>query len=303
VIYDDPYFYPSYRYGGAVVVRPPLRHQPRFVFKERADGEPGTPLLATRGGSGSDLSGPPRVDAGGPSRVPTTLQDGRASEGARGERTDRGEGAVVVPWPGRTTPPATRGARGEGGDRSRPTASPTPTSRPDGTAGTVRRRPVLERRGSGETQRPSSRLNPETARPPASTRPGPPTTTPSRSPNGKAPSVRPTSGTRPGPPGATPARSSKGKGRPILPPGGASVRPTRPPGGGAMPSAASPGRGVVRSPARPSGGSAVRTPSRPSGVGTVGAPSRPPSGAVRPSSRPGGTTPSPSGRRRSNGLE
>ena len=48
VIYNDPYYYPSNRYRGTRVVyaRPPIFRQPRFAFKERAQGEPGPPLVA-----------------------------------------------------------------------------------------------------------------------------------------------------------------------------------------------------------------------------------------------------------------
>jgi hypothetical protein len=49
VIWDDPYFYPSYRYGATrVVYSQPRRGLPRFGFKERARGEAWTPLTRTR---------------------------------------------------------------------------------------------------------------------------------------------------------------------------------------------------------------------------------------------------------------
>ncbi|MEJ2203947.1 MAG: DUF4384 domain-containing protein, partial [Gemmatimonadota bacterium] len=49
VIWDDPYFYPAYRYAGTrVVFAQPRRGVPRFEFKERADGEPWSPLVRTR---------------------------------------------------------------------------------------------------------------------------------------------------------------------------------------------------------------------------------------------------------------
>ena len=50
VVYDDPYFYPSRRYRAdrVVLVRPRNPTRMRFGFKERAPGEPGTPLVVVR---------------------------------------------------------------------------------------------------------------------------------------------------------------------------------------------------------------------------------------------------------------
>ncbi len=50
VIYDDPYYYPSYRYRGNRVVysRPIAPGVPRYQFKERAAGEVGTPDIRRR---------------------------------------------------------------------------------------------------------------------------------------------------------------------------------------------------------------------------------------------------------------
>lgn len=56
VIYDDPYFYPSYRYPAnrVVMVGPRNRAGPRFGFKERGAGDPGTPVRVVRRGRGDD---------------------------------------------------------------------------------------------------------------------------------------------------------------------------------------------------------------------------------------------------------
>ena len=47
IVYDDPYFYPSRRYRGdrVVLVGRSVPGGPHFGFKERARGEPGTPLV------------------------------------------------------------------------------------------------------------------------------------------------------------------------------------------------------------------------------------------------------------------
>ncbi|MGM0669813.1 MAG: DUF4384 domain-containing protein, partial [Gemmatimonadota bacterium] len=49
VIYNDPYYYPVSRYRGTrVVYAQPRRGVAHFSFKERADGEPGTPQVVAR---------------------------------------------------------------------------------------------------------------------------------------------------------------------------------------------------------------------------------------------------------------
>jgi len=54
VIYNDPYFYPTSRYQGARVLHPlpPDPALPQFGFAARSSGEPGTPLVVDRSGSG-----------------------------------------------------------------------------------------------------------------------------------------------------------------------------------------------------------------------------------------------------------
>jgi hypothetical protein len=50
VVYDDPYLYPSRRYRAdrVVMVGPHNPTRPRFGFKERAEGETGTPITVVR---------------------------------------------------------------------------------------------------------------------------------------------------------------------------------------------------------------------------------------------------------------
>jgi hypothetical protein len=310
VVYNDPFYYPTYRYGGGAVVYPARRHQPRFVFKERARGEPGTPLLTTRAEAadvdqterrrtpGTEPStGVPSADrvprategrAPGTTRIPTRATD---PDFARpGER----ERPIVVPWPGRATPPDASRPPARGGDAratptTRPTAPPSGTTR-SGDEG--RSRPVLQRRPDPQRERPSSQLDP-----------------PSGGQDGTG-SVRPTGGV--GSPTGVIRRPSRPPGRgkagpvPPRPPnrGGIGPTPARPPSSGSV----RPGRsgtptmtgGVTRSlPSRPPGGSARPSRSRPPNGGSVRpAPSRPPGGAARPSrSRPpnaGSARPAPS---------
>lgn len=221
VVYNDPFYYPSYRYGGAAVVyAPSTLTQPRYVFKERAEGEPGHPLLATRSGG-----------------APSFREDGRARRGGeelrrRGDRlgpADRRSLPTVVPWPGGRRTPAPSRTPTTG--RIRPPSNAAPLTRPqDGT----RRRPVLEprsrRRPSGEVRRPkSSGLD---------------------LPSGLLRLFRPGGDDRVRTGPARPSRPT-GRAAPLRRPPGGSARPApRRPGGG----------GAVRpSPRRPSGGSARPT--------------------------------------------
>ena len=65
VVYDDPYFYPSRRYRAdrVVIVGPRNPARPRFGFKERARGEPGTPVVVVRPTNDPPpVAGRPRTD-------------------------------------------------------------------------------------------------------------------------------------------------------------------------------------------------------------------------------------------------
>jgi len=54
VIYNDPYFYPASRYQAARLLYPlpPDPALPQFTFASRSSGEPGTPLVVDRSGTG-----------------------------------------------------------------------------------------------------------------------------------------------------------------------------------------------------------------------------------------------------------
>lgn len=146
VIYNDPHYYPSTRYRGTRVVytRPPLSRQPQFEFKERATGEPGTPLVLSRrapdGRAGGVLpreltesqltregTGPDRG-----TRVPLRPEVDMDAAGERLPAVIRGRTGTPEPAPGQARP-------GQAGERS-----PSPEVRDD--APSPRSRPVLERR-------------------------------------------------------------------------------------------------------------------------------------------------------------
>jgi len=157
VVYNDPFYYPVHRYGGAVVVYPATLPA-RYVFKERAYGETGSPLVTTRAESKElDLATPRRTQPSValPSRVPTSLGNDRFAPERRGGGLGEGVGArpLVVPWPGSDS---RRGSGAAG--RVTPTRGANEAG--PGDAGSARSgslsRPVLERRSPA---RPSNRLD------------------------------------------------------------------------------------------------------------------------------------------------
>ena len=155
VVYDDPYYYPAYRYRGdrVVFVRPPAPGLPRFAFKERARGESSAPLVRERDLDGRAL--PP---------VQRRVTPGSGDPEAPVRRTPEAAPGVGVPSrrPSEVRPPG----RGEGA---------VPGSRPSST----REMPSLERRPSEPSSRGSS---PPPARSTPSTRssnPPPARSTPS----------------------------------------------------------------------------------------------------------------------------
>jgi hypothetical protein len=244
VIYNDPYYYPSTRYRGTRVVhsRPPLSRQPQFAFKERAAGEPGTPLVQARDGSAG----------GGGGALPRELT--RQNLTREGTGPDRGtrvplRSEVRETLEGNRLPDVIRGRTGitgQGDDAARPAPRVQPGAEP-GDRPTTRTRPTLERRpppdrGGGAANRPSP-----------SGGAGQPASRPQRPAAGSASSgggtsgagarpsggVRPSAGSRPGasaPPGrVVPSRPSPSTGqRPTAPPRGERPVPSRPPprGGG-----------------------------------------------------------------------
>ncbi len=227
VIWDDPYFYPAYRYGGTrVVYSQPRRGLPRFGFKERAVGEAWTPLTRTRQpplrravrNTEPSAANPARPRIVPPRRrvVPSeALRSGSngtrsgSSSGVqapvrRNGTATNGSSRTVRPAQPRTVTPGT-------GSRARPTA-PRSSARP-----TLQRRPSSSRSGTGSRtvvpNRSGSTTRPTTA--PGRTR----VRTPSR-----APSRAPAAGSR------TPTRKTPPSVRSRGNPGSSKAsRPTRPP--------------------------------------------------------------------------
>jgi hypothetical protein len=219
VIWDDPYFYPSYRYDGTrVVYTVPLRARPRFGFTARYAGEPWGAVVRHREAPPATPArykeAPERRSAVTPSIERRTKPSEQLRQGA--ERR-----------PARASVPGSRPF-----ERERPTAQPAPSTRTSPSS-TGKARPVLQRRPSGQSG------GGVTGRPPAVNR-----GTGSRSPSG-LPSriVTPPSGqTRP--PSAAPrpstsrspaVRPNTGSSRPpaVRPNTGSSRPPTvRPPSGG-----------------------------------------------------------------------
>lgn len=248
VIWDDPYFYPAYRYGGTrVVFAQPRRGVPRFEFKERATGEPWSPLVRTRqppvrrpasfvepslarprteyvpprrprtpsrSSPGASPTRPPRSETGPPPSSRATPARVPEQPGARRPATTGG--SVTSPGtPGRPTSGLTRSRTGAGSDR-RPVLTRRPTtSRPGGgvRSSPTRRPPTASATGRGETRAvvpsrpPASRPSTSRARP-----------TPSRA-SARPPAARP-SGARPTVRAKPPAARKPAKPPPRRKPGG-----------------------------------------------------------------------------------
>ena len=148
MIWDDPFYYPYSRYRGTrvVYVQPQRPREPRFVFKERADGEPGVPVVRTRPGN-IPVADRPGV-AGDPAPRRTVPGGGVSS----GNTAARRPTSVV---------PSRVGGTAAAARRTSPTAERV-TSPATGT----RTRPVLERRPvttgkAGTTTRPSTAVKPK----------------------------------------------------------------------------------------------------------------------------------------------
>jgi len=173
VVYDDPYFYPSYRYRAnrVVMVGPRNPTRPRFGFKERAEGDPGTPVTVVRQGRRDDLPAladrPRTPQRAGRARVASPSVIPPPTTTRRPTPSLRQEAPQVRPRGGRVTPP------------------PADDREP--------RRPTLERRSAAPSQ--DARPRPETARPrPTQARPS--TRRPPERPRGSS-SARPAPRARP----------------------------------------------------------------------------------------------------------
>ena len=183
VIYNDPYYYPATRYRGTrVVYVQPQRGVAHFEFKERADGEAGTPQVVVRN---TPVVNQPGVEGNGNRRaVPRTGAPAAFSPGSTG-----GNPPAVV---GQPRPGVESGANRRTGGRSTGSAAP---SRPNsGTQPGTVRSPSTARtdprgvQGSGTTQRPVLERRPGTT---GSTATPPKATQPTRTPVARTPVTRP----------------------------------------------------------------------------------------------------------------
>lgn len=166
VVHADPRDYPTTRVRGAELVyaRPLPPGTPRFTFKERAVGEPSTPLVIERGAvpRGGSVGTPPGREA-------PRFQLRAAPPAGAGA----GEGRGAVPLPARDRPTSVLPRSGAG-------AAPPPASPERSTRPTLERRPATPparstsptaappRRGGGgaSTSAPPARSTPPTTSPP-----------------------------------------------------------------------------------------------------------------------------------------
>jgi hypothetical protein len=332
VIWDDPYYYPSYRYQGTRVVLARSRYGvPRYQFKERGAGETWMPLVRTRqppprgvqyaepGVAGGSRQGPPqtrsavprdgtrRVAPDQPSR-PTTWRpvvprdgSGGRSDPVPGRRGGSPGSVLEPPQSGQASPQSDR--RGEPAAQP-PITNERPTLQRRPTSILAPSRPAAGGR-SGSAGSPDSRGS---AMPRTSGGVGVPTP---RSPRPSQGVVMPSSPSRrEGSSGssqgrAIPSRPTPSTARPATPPGRPALQP--------RPKSSSGGSRPAARPKTGGGGDrpAARPPSRTGGGGGSGRPAARPSrsggGGARRASRPtrrgggGGAPPRPSAHRRGGG--
>ena len=259
VVWDDPWFYPAYRYQAArVVIAPPRRGLARFEFKERAEGEAWTPL--TRRREATPRRSVEYVEPG------AARPSGERSAAPRRPSEPAGPGGVRAPGasqgaPGSVRAPA-RAPVSEGRSPAAPKEGTSPSRRPpeasvtppravpsDGAARPSPRssgdRPVLQRRPSAAAPtRPPGATTvrpPTTQRPPAVSRPSGEGTRSVVPPRSGGATSRPSSGSRPStsvrppstpsrpPASARPSTGSRSSGSGAR---AASPPPRRRPGGG-----------------------------------------------------------------------
>ncbi|MBT8396606.1 MAG: DUF4384 domain-containing protein [Gemmatimonadetes bacterium] len=159
VIYSDPYYYPSTRYRGTrVVYVQPRRGVPRFGFKERAIGDPGTPNVIVR-------NTPPVTQPGveGTQNRRAVPRTGAPSAFTPGSRSGNSSGVTNQRRPGVEAGSSRRtGSTGSqpGTSRSTVTRGGTSTgSRPTARSGgsSTRSSPTVTRGGTSTGSRPTAR--------------------------------------------------------------------------------------------------------------------------------------------------
>jgi hypothetical protein len=243
VVYDDPYYYPAYRYSGLRTVYPrPIPNRPRYALAVRGSGEAWAPIVRVREAPRRPAEFKETPASAHPSTPPVRRSSGRVvPAGTQG-------GAVTggTPAPRRSAEPLQIG-------RARPTptpgprASPTPERRPaqpSATGGTARSprpatriptprpdprsapaRPDARNDSPAPTRRPAaSAPRPTRSSPPAATARPRPAARPPAAGNRPAAGSRPTAGSRPAPATTRPARAPAARSR-------APAAPGRPSGG------------------------------------------------------------------------
>jgi len=268
VIWDDPYFYPAYRYRGTrVVFAQPPRGIARFEFKERARGEAWSPIVRTRqpplrGGSvgyREPAVAAPAMPEFVPARRRVVPSDALRGERGSDARSDTPSTRTVQPRGG-TTPSGVIPGRGT----ARP---PTPTD-PSARRATPLPGRTDDRSGEPRTQqRPTLQRRPTTQTPPARS-------------GGGSSIVRPsTGGARPSTRGTT-GGSTSGSSRSVLPSRpSTSSPPVSRPSVRSQPSrsgsgSARPSTPAAKPPARPGGARPAAPKTRKPGGGRAAAPQR-----------------------------
>ena len=264
VIWDDPYFYPAYRYAGTrVVVARPARALPRYGLVARAPGDIGVrPLVRAREAPSRSVAQFKEAPTVAPSsrvpvrRTPVTTPSGVQAAGASRTGQEAPEAASSRP---------TLQRRPSSPDARLPVRTP-----PSGAAQPARG--ALPARGepSSAVRGDPRRGGPEAAPSRAPARPVPSGAAPGRA--AAPPSARPSAPVR-GAMGARPSAPARGA------TGARPSAPREPTPRSAVPSRASP-RGSATAPARPNARPAAPAPQRPSARPSSPPASRPPARAA-----------------------
>ncbi len=242
VVYDDPYYYPVYRYAGTRVIYPmPIPDRPRYEVTARRSAKAWAPIVRVR-------SAPPAQVAFKESPTPTPPRRADRGSAARTGSAGAPPRASSSPRPAVTRGGTSSGGRSGSTGAVRPSGDAAGDGRGRGSAGPARARPdrtVPSTRGAAPpaSRAPATRRAPPDRRVPASgdaRSPRPGSRDAGASPSSRRPAVTPPSTRRstPGSSGASGARArpsggsgrtspAADRGRPASSPG-PGTRPTRP---------------------------------------------------------------------------
>ena len=226
VVYDDPYYYPAYRYSGLRTVYPrPLPNRPRYALALRGSGDGWAPIVRVREAPRRPAEFKETPVSARPSARPVHRSSGRITPAGASTPHRPAEPLQIgrarptpAPTPRASPPPERRPPQPSAAGSAAPSARPetrTPTTRPDRRSAPAR---PEARNGS-----------PTPARRPAATAPRPAHSSPPAATARPRPAPRPTAGNRPAAgnrptAGSRPARATN---RPARAP----AAPRRPPGG------------------------------------------------------------------------